>query len=85
MSRLLALLLFLPVPALADVVPSPRTKCPATDHVVPTAAPGARRGFQRLDRLPPAAEYLALYRTIGDCPAPVIVRFPAEAAGTPRH
>ncbi len=74
--------LSLSAPAIADIVrewPSPA--CAVDTRVVPADAAKAN-GLQRLDQLPPAAEYLTVYRAVGPCPAPVVVRY---GIGTPRR
>ncbi|UAJ11370.1 hypothetical protein [Polymorphobacter megasporae] len=77
-----AVVLSLSAPALADIVPEWRSAgCAADTRVMPAAAAKAA-GFQRLDQLPPAAEYLTVYRAVGRCPAPVVVRY---GIGTPRR
>lgn len=73
--RILIALLFVPMPALADVVSSPPVTCERDERVQLAAASSVPKGFQRLDRLPPAAEFLAVYRRVGQCPAPVVVRY----------
>ena len=82
MRVLIAAALLLPIPVLADTVGRPdgaaRT-CGQDNRVLP-ASSSTRSGFQRLDRLPAAKEYLTLYRSVGGCPAPVIVRYNIGAA-----
>ncbi len=80
-ALILALALF-PVPAFADVFrPWPAQPCAIDSRVMATARAG-KDGFRRLDRLPPAAEYLTVFRTVDRCPAPVVVRYAIGA--TPR-
>ncbi len=80
MRFLIAAVLLLPVPALADVVATPPSRTCAVDiRVLPAAM---FDGFQRLDRLPPASEFLAVYRAVGGCPTPIIV---ASRIGAPRR
>lgn len=74
MRRLILTLLLLPVPVLADVVASAPKDCTVHTGTVPAAAAGTD-GFRRLDRLPPASEYLTVFRRVGHCPAPVIVGY----------
>lgn len=82
MRVLILAALLLPVPVLAEGVAAPKSApCAADSRVVPATAAGAD-GFRRLDRLPPAAHYLAVYRAVGGCPAPVVVRY---GIGAPRH
>ncbi len=72
----------LSMPALADVVREwPARSCAIDPRVVP-ATSAKTDGFQRLDRLPPAAEYLTVYRAVGGCPTPVVV---AYGIGAPRR
>jgi hypothetical protein len=74
--------LLLPMPVLADIVPEWTSRtCAIDNRVVPTKDAKAK-GFQRLDRLPPAAEYLTVYRAVGGCPTPVVVRY---GIGAPRR
>ncbi|MBV8972603.1 MAG: hypothetical protein JO290_09965 [Sphingomonadaceae bacterium] len=81
--RLLPLvLLLLPAAASADVVPAPDGACRDPNRVEMAAGRDATPGFRRLDRLPPAAEYLTVYRRVGRCPAPVVVRY---GIGAPRR
>ena len=74
MRALIVALAVLSTAAAADVVPPPARHCAVDDRVLAAARAG-QDGFRRLDRLPPAAEYLTVYRTVDRCPAPVIVRF----------
>ncbi len=76
-------LLLLATGASAESVVPPHAHCARNDGVKQVATPRTEApGFHRLDRLPPAAEYLAVYRRVDRCPAPVIVRFDI---GTPRR
>ncbi len=70
--RILLTALLLPFPAFADAVRPPRG-C-HSEARVETVAGAGQGGFQRLDRLPPANVYLTLYRELGHCPSPVVVR-----------
>ena len=76
--RLLIAVLLLATPAFAATAPPTPAGCvrdnSAVFAVVPEAATDPAKGFQRLDRLPPAAAYLAVYRHVGKCLAPVVVR-----------
>lgn len=82
MRVLILALALLPTAALADVVQSqPKRQCAVDDRVMAAARAG-QDGFRRLDRLPPAAEYLTVFRTVDRCPAPVIVRY-AIGGGAP--
>ncbi|MGI4876400.1 MAG: hypothetical protein ACRYG4_02815 [Janthinobacterium lividum] len=74
--------LSLSAPALADIVPEWTSRTCAVDTRVLPAAAAKLDGFHRLDRLPPAAEYLTVYRAVGRCPAPVVVRY---GIGAPRR
>ncbi len=67
----LLVLALLPAVAAADVV-QPAKGC-APDARVEAAARGRRDGFRRLDRLPPAGAFLAVYRQVDHCPRPVVV------------
>ena len=70
-------------PALADGVAPSLPGCAVDNRLLQTAGRG---GFQRLNRLPAAREYLTVYRVIDRCPAPVIVRYDiGSAATTPRR
>ena len=86
---LLAAALLLPVPALAYIVGRPDSAariCGRDDRVLPAATAASPGGFQRLDRLPAAKEYLTVYRSVGGCPAPVIVRYEiGMSAAAPRR
>ncbi len=82
MRGLLLLALLLPMPALADDVElRPARHCAVDDRVL-VAAKGARDGFRQLGRLPPASEYLTVFRQVDRCPAPVVVR---SGIGAPRR
>lgn len=81
--RILILAALLPVPAVAAIVPvSPAKHCAIDDRVQAAARAGAD-GLHRLDQLPPAKDYLTVFRTVDRCPAPVIVR--SEIGGAPRR
>nr|WP_295659599.1 hypothetical protein [Polymorphobacter sp.] len=69
-------------PAFADIVPEWTSRTCAVDNRVLPAATLKPDGFHRLDQLPPAAEYLTVYRAVGRCPAPVVVRY---GIGAPRR
>lgn len=69
-------------PAFADIVPEWTTRTCAVDNRVLEAATPNADGFRRLDQLPPAAEYLTVYRAVDRCPSPVVVRY---GIGTPRR
>ena len=66
---------------LAGAVVPPARHCAVDDRWLATAR-GGQDGFRRLDRLPPAAEYLTVFRTVDRCPAPVVVRYDI---GAPRR
>ncbi len=74
-------LMLLATGAAADVV-QPAARCARGDRVQMAAGAHDAPGFRRLDQLPPAAEYLAVYRRLDRCPAPVIVRY---NIGAPRR
>ena len=82
MRTLILGLALLSTPAFADVAPPPRFAHCTVDDRVMAAARAGQDGFRRLDRLPPAAEYLTVFRTVDRCPAPVVVRYDI---GTPRR
>lgn len=77
-----AAVLSLSAPALADIVPEWTSPSCAVDNRVLPADAAKANSFQRLDQMPPAAEYLTVYRAVGRCPAPVVVRY---GIGTPRR
>lgn len=75
MRAMILTLSLLSAPVAADVVQPPRWQhCTVDNRVLATARPG-QDGFRRLDRLPAAAEYLTVFRTVDRCPAPVVVRY----------
>lgn len=59
--------------------------CHSSDAVTLAGKTTPALGFQRLDQLPPASEYLTVYRRVGDCPAPVIVRYDIGQRPAPRR
>ena len=67
----------------ADVVQPPANVHCTIDARVEAAARAGQGGFQRLDRLPPAALYLTVVRTVDRCPAPLIVRTAIGAPAAP--
>ena len=71
MRTLLLAAALLPAAAAADVV-QPQKGC-VPDARVEVAARAGQDGFRRLDRLPPASEFLTVYREVGHCPKPVVV------------
>lgn len=71
--RALVVMAMLATPALAEPVSSP-PHCRDRNGVFPAAAEGAA-AFRRLDRLPPAAHVLTVFRAVDGCPAPVVVRY----------
>lgn len=88
MRILIAAALLLPAPAFADMVgrSDKAARVCGRDNRVLQAAAAGQGGFQRLDHLPAAKEYLTVYRSIGGCPAPVIVRYDIGASvATPRR
>lgn len=60
-------------PTHADVV-KPAARCADRTglHFADAASPAR---FDRLDRLPPAALVLTVFREVGGCPTPVVVRY----------
>ncbi len=72
-AALLAATTVMTAGARADVIRPPANADCAIDARVEAAARAGQNGFQRLDRLPPAALYLTVVRTVDRCPAPVIV------------
>lgn len=86
MRILVLMAIMLPVPVFADIVTPPHAAsrvCGRDDRIMP-AGVTHDPGFQRLDRLPPAAAYLTVYRSVDGCPAPVIIRYNIGAP-TPRR
>ncbi|MBA2935071.1 hypothetical protein HZF05_13300 [Sphingomonas sp. CGMCC 1.13654] len=52
------------------------------DYATGQPEPG---GFQRLDQLPPANEYLTVIHSIDGCQKPVIVRYNVDGRSLPAH
>ncbi len=79
-------LLAAPIAASADIVSPPAQRQCRIDDRVLAAGRAGQPGFHRLDRLPRAADYLAVYREVDHCPTPVIVRYDiGTGAATPRR
>lgn len=71
------------IPLHAEAVPRCADRAgvmPAADGAGGVFAPAGRALWQRLDRLPPAAEILTVFRTVDGCPTPVVVRYGIGAA-----
>jgi hypothetical protein len=67
------------MPVLDPTAGSPKS-CPPTSRYE-AARRGARLGMRNLDELPAADLYRAVYRRIGGCNAPIIVRYNVGGAG----
>ncbi len=63
--------------------PGKRHDCKPIGPELATAA--SRAGFHKLGELPPANHVLTLFRTVDDCPAPVIVRYGIGTVDRPAH
>jgi hypothetical protein len=55
----------------ASVEPAPAANCPQTTSHVATQYRGRRLQPQKLTELPPATTYMAVYRRIAGCDAPL--------------
>lgn len=68
--------------AAAGATVEPRDCKPDGPEMVAAAA---RAGFHRLGELPPANHVLTLFRTVDNCPAPVVVRYGIRGSEAANH
>ena len=75
MLLIAGLLIAAPLAAAPAKFEPPKADCPSTMAVHHTVERGKAVKPRKLGELPPANQYAAVYRRIGGCEAPLVVRY----------